>query len=156
MQIPEQTETNDEIIARIVTRLQEPKPEPEPERKARFRTRIHAQRSKPSGQFFAMPHEDRRAFNIHCKQIIEDYSPQSPRERWLATALAEDMWRLDRARAIENNIFCLGISGDIGEFSIADSPEVHAAACNARVWLRDTRQFHALAVYEQRLRRNMD
>ena len=156
MQLPEPTETNDEIIARILARLREQEENQQAEPEPRQRARIHAQRSVKSGQFFAMPHEDRVAFNLHCKQIVDDYNPQSPRERWLATAIAEDMWRLDRARAIENNILCVAISSEIGEASVADTPEVHAAACNARLWLQDASQLQALAMYEQRISRNMD
>ena len=62
------------------------------------------------------------------KAILEDFNPQSARELWLANAIAEDMWRLDRARGQENNIYALSFSGPIGAATIADDPEVHAAA----------------------------
>src|SRR4051794_32373432 len=115
--------TNPEPIDRIKSRLAANSAEAA----LRHRARVNAVRPQSTGQFYAMPHEDREAFNLHCQGIIDDFNPQGYRERWYATAIAEDMWRLDRARAIENNIFSVGISGPIGDASIADSPEVHAA-----------------------------
>src|SRR4051812_3392348 len=88
--------------------------------------KIDAQRNEITGQFFAMSREDRKAFNKNSKAIIEDINPQSARELWLANAIAEDMWRLDRARAEENNIYALSYSGPIGAATNADSPDVHA------------------------------
>jgi hypothetical protein len=152
-----------EIIARMKARAaqqqtaaSESEPEPQPEPEARHRARIIAYREQTTGQFFAMPQEDRGAFKRHCQAIIDEVNPQTSRERWSATAIAEDMWRLDRARAIENNIYCHGISGPMGEASIANSPEVHAALCYARIWLQDMRGLQALAIYEQRVRRNLE
>ena len=117
------------------------------------RCRIHAFRHETTGQFYAMSHEDRRAFDQHSKGILEDCQPESASERWLATSIAEDQWRLNRARAVENNIFAMGMSGAIGDATNADSPEVHAAVCHARVWLADGKNLQGLTLYEQRIRR---
>src|SRR6266700_5888008 len=117
------------------------------------RCRIHAFRHAMTGQFYAMSHEDRRAFDQHSKDILADLNPETATERWLATSIAEDMWRLSRARAVENNIFALGMSGPVGNTTDADSPEVHAAACHARVWLADGKNLQGLTLYEQRIRR---
>src|SRR5437899_4432612 len=119
-------------------------------------TRVHAERNAITGQFYAMSHEDRAGFNQNCREILEDCNPQSARELWLANAIAEDMWRLDRARGEENNIYALSFSGPIGAATIADNPEVHAAACNARTWLQDGKLIQSLALFETRVRRNME
>jgi hypothetical protein len=66
------------------------------------------------------------------------------------------MWRLNRARALENNIFAIGMSGPIGDATDVDSAEGHAAACQARVWLADGRNIQLLSVYETRIRRNIE
>src|SRR5439155_8555563 len=99
---------------------------------------------------------DRAAFNKNCKEILEDYNPQSARERWLANAIAEDMWRLDRARGQKNNIYAVGLAGPMGAATTADSPDAHAAATQARIWLQDGKQIQALALFETRVRRNME
>jgi len=93
----------------------------------------------------------------HCEGIVADLNPQNNRERWLATSIAEDQWRLNRARALENNIFAIGMSdGPIANATSADSPEVFAAVCQARVWLADGKSIQALSLYEQRIRRTIE
>ena len=132
-----------------------PQPQPKPQIGGR-RCHINALRHEDSGQFYAMSREDRQAFNQHYLGITGDLNPQTNRERWLATSIAEDQWRLNRARAIENNIFAIGMSGPIADSTHGDSPEVTAAACQARIWLQDGRQLQLLALFEQRIRRSVE
>ena len=120
------------------------------------RCHLRAFRDDMNGQFYALSQEDRVAFETHRSGIIADFQPQTNRERWLATAIAEDLWRLNRARAIENNIFCMGMSGAIADATNADSPQVLAAVCQARVWLADGKHLQTLALYEQRIRRSIE
>jgi hypothetical protein len=120
------------------------------------RCRLHAFRHETTGQFYALSHEDRAAFQQHCTAILEDLNPQNHREQWLATSIAEDQWRLNRARALENNIFALGMSGDAADATDAGNAEVHAAICQARVWLADGKKLQMLALYEQRIRRSIE
>jgi hypothetical protein len=120
------------------------------------RCRINATRHGLTGQFHAFSHEDKRAFDQHCEGLMADYNPATYREKMLAMSIAEDMWRLNRARALENNIFAIGMSGAIGAATNVDSAEGHAAACQARVWLADGRNIQLLALYETRIRRNIE
>ena len=53
------------------------------------KTRIDARRHPITGQFYAMSHQDRAAFDKNCKAIIDDINPLSARELWLANAIAE-------------------------------------------------------------------
>src|SRR5260370_22041781 len=82
------------------------------------RARISAFRDETTGQFYAMSREDRKAFNEHCEGIIADLQPANHRERWLASSIAEDQWRLNRARALESNIFALGMSNPMNDVDI--------------------------------------
>ncbi|MDQ1469914.1 MAG: hypothetical protein QOJ99_1394 [Bryobacterales bacterium] len=120
------------------------------------RSRINATRHGLTGQFHAFSHEDKIAFDEHCTNLMADFKPETYREKLLAMSIAEDMWRLNRARALENNIFAIGMSGPIGDATDVDSAEGHAAACQARVWLADGRNIQLLAVYETRIRRNIE
>ena len=120
------------------------------------RCRIHAIRHQITGQFYALSVEDRIAFDKHCHGILEDLKPANHRERWLAASIAEDQWRLNRARALENNIFAIGMSGPISDATDGDSTEVQAAACQARVWLTDGKNLQGLSLYEQRIRRTIE
>jgi hypothetical protein len=117
------------------------------------RARISAFRHESNGQFYAMSHEDRIAYTSHCEGILADLQPVNHRERWLANSIAEDQWRLNRARALESNIFAIGMSRtDIN----IDSAEGHAAICQAKTWLADGRQLQQLALYESRIRRSIE
>jgi hypothetical protein len=119
------------------------------------RCRISAFRDETTGQFYAMSHEDRLACNNHCEGIVSDLQPANHRERWLATSIAEDQWRLNRARALESNIFALGMSNPMIDVD-AGSPEADAAICQARVWLADGKKLQMLALYESRIRRSIE
>src|SRR5947209_2467620 len=122
----------------------------------RKRARINATRHGLTGQFHAFSHEDKRAFDQHCEGLMADFNPATYREKILAMSIAEDMWRLNRARALENNIFAIGMSGPIADATNVDSAEGHAAACQARVWLADGKNIQLLALYETRIRRNLE
>jgi hypothetical protein len=119
------------------------------------RCRITAFRDETTGQFYAMSKEDRVAFNEHCEGIVGDFQPATHRERWLATSIAEDQWRLNRARALESNIFALGMSSPMIDVD-AGSPQADAAICQARVWLADGKKLQMLALYETRIRRSIE
>jgi hypothetical protein len=148
-----------QIAAEAATRTTNPeaKTSPKKEQTGGKQCNIHAIRDALTGQFYALSKEDRTAFNTHCAGITADLNPGNNRERWLATSIAEDQWRLNRARAIENNIFAIGMSdGPIANATNADNPEVLAAVCQARVWLADGKHIQALALYEHRIRRTLE
>ena len=96
-----------ELLAERATRTSQPQKEQIGGRQCH----LHASRDETTGQFFAVTDEDRVAMKKHIEGIVSDLDPQNNRERWLATAIAEDQWRLNRARALENNIFAIGMSG---------------------------------------------
>lgn len=70
-----------------------------------------------------------------------------PLERQFALSIAEDSWRLNRARAIENNMFALGHEGERHELRIA--------LADARTFQANANQFQLLTIYEQRINRNL-
>src|SRR5437764_5568032 len=117
---------------------------------------MNATRHGLTGQFHAFSHEDKRAFDTFCNGLMADIRPETFREKVLAMSVAEDMWRLDRPRAIENNLLAMAVQGPIGEATDIDTPEGHAAFCHARVWLADGRNIQLLALYETRIRRNIE
>ena len=68
-------------------------------------------------------------------------------ESQLAQSIAEDNWRLNRARALENNIFALGHGHERREAQIA--------LADAETFLRQANAFNLLTIYEQRISRNL-
>jgi len=77
---------------------------------------INAVRHGLTGQFHAFSEEDQIAYEVHCNGLLADFNPQSYLEMTLAISIAEDHWRLHRARAIENNIFAMSLSGSRPRF----------------------------------------
>ena len=73
------------------------------------RSRLNALRHNLTGQVTTMTDADRAAHNQFIESMIADLDPQGALELQLATHVASDCWRLNRASAIENNIFALEI-----------------------------------------------
>ena len=65
----------------------------------------------------------------------------------LANSIAEDSWRLNRARAIENNMFALGHHHERREAQIA--------LADAKTFQTQAAAFDRLTIYEQRINRNL-
>jgi len=100
-----------------------------------------------TGQINILPTEDREAHDHFCNEIVESFKPETPMEQQLAHSVAEDNWRLNRARAIENNMFALGHHGE--------HREIQVALADARTFQAHANQFQLLTIYEQRINRNL-
>jgi hypothetical protein len=100
-----------------------------------------------TGHISLLPTEDREAHDAYCNDLIESFNPETPIERQLAHSIAEDYWRLNRAVAIENNIFALGHQHERRELQLA--------LADARTFLAQANQFSLLTIYEQRINRNL-
>jgi hypothetical protein len=100
-----------------------------------------------TGQVTVMPNEDREVHDTFCNELIEGFQPETPIEQQLAQSIAEDSWRLNRARAIENNMFALGHAGQ--------HRETHIALADAKTFQDQAAQFNLLTIYEQRINRTL-
>ena len=100
-----------------------------------------------TGQISLLPTEDRAAHDAFCNELSDSLNPETPMERQFALSVAEDSWRLNRARAIENNMFALGHEGERRELQIA--------LADARTFQSQANQFQLLTIYEQRINRNL-
>jgi hypothetical protein len=100
-----------------------------------------------TGQINILPTEDREAHDAFCSELTNSLQPETPLEHQLAYSVAEDSWRLNRARAIENNMFALGQEGE--------RREIHIALADARTFQAQAIQFQLLTIYEQRINRNL-
>jgi len=115
---------------------------------------LNAFRHGLTGQIVIHTPEDRAAFQQHCDAIREALAPVGALETDLAQAIAEDRWRLNRARALENAIFTLGLQ----EHSDPNAahPEVDAAFAQGRTWIAQAKNLQLLTTYEQRIRRSVE
>jgi hypothetical protein len=121
-------------------------------------SRLNATRHGLTSQVACMSWEDREAFNEFCAALVQDYRPEGPAETQIAQAIAEDNWRLNRARAIEFNIFALGSSAPEGPAQPAvdsDNAQIDAALAQAMTFRDEGKSFALITLYEQRIQRNL-
>jgi hypothetical protein len=118
------------------------------------RSSLNAVRHGLTGQIIVQTPEDQQAFNKHCDGIRKDLDPEGALETNLAQAIAEDYWRLNRVRALENGIFALGQTEQPPQDS--DNPELDAALAPARTWIDHAHELQLLALYESRISRSVE
>jgi len=120
----------------------------------RNRSRMNALRHGLTGQVTTMTDEDRAAHDQFSKALIKDLAPQGAMETQLAQRIATDSWRLNRASAIEENIFALGQLQNGGQ-ACPDVPQIDAALTTAHVFTQESKQLQLLTLYEQRINRSL-
>jgi hypothetical protein len=119
------------------------------------RSSLNAFRHGLTGQIVIHTPEDKQAFEKHCDAIREDLKPVGALETTLARSIAEDYWRLNRARALENAIFTFGLQ--VNSHADGDpNPEAEAALALGRTWNHEGRSLQLLTTYEQRIRRSIE
>ena len=120
----------------------------------RKRSSLNAFRHGLTGQIVIHTPEDAQAFKKHCDGIREALAPIGALEADLAQAIAEDRWRLNRARALENSIFALGQGEHLLEYS--GHSEADAAFAQGLPWMAHAHELHLLTTYENRIRRSVE
>ena len=120
----------------------------------RNRSRMNALRHGLTGQVTTMTDDDRTAHNNLSKALIADLAPEGAMETQLAQRVATDSWRLNRASAIEENLFALGQLQNGGQ-ACPDVPQIDAAFTTAHVFTQESKQLQLLTLYEQRINRSL-
>jgi hypothetical protein len=122
---------------------------------AQQRTRLNAYRHSLTGQICIFSAEERAAFDQHCDGIREALAPVGALELDLAQSIAEDRWRLERARVLESAAFALDQVG-IPQTGDAGQQQIIEALTQARSWLTKGQNIQLLALYEQRIHRAIE
>jgi hypothetical protein len=78
-----------------------------------------------------------------------------PIESDLVQLIAEDRWRLKRARAIENNIFALGVNDHADKIESGDQ-QIDNALAEAQTWVEQAKFLALITLYEQRIHRAIE
>jgi hypothetical protein len=126
------------------------------------RTRLNAYKHGLTGQIHLFTPEEHEAFEKHCQSIVEALAPVGNLEQQLAQAIAENHWRLNRARALESGIFALGQMADESDPSLRndqreiDQPGISQALSQAKTWLADGKDIQLLSLYQQRIQRSIE
>jgi hypothetical protein len=125
-----------------------------------------------TGQIDVLTAEEREVYDQLCSAFAESLAPETVVERHFAYAVAAEMFRLNRARSIENNIFALAAAhmedsacfddSNLTDTGLVDSelpePEIDPLAAPlaaARTFIADPHRFQLLTLYEQRIHRTM-
>jgi len=115
--------------------------------------RLNGLRHGLTGQMTVMPSEDRAAHDKFCKDLTDVLAPAGKEEVLLANSVAEDRWRLNRIRAIEENIFALGCA--TVELDVSVHPNIRHALLMAQTFLESAKSFNLLTLYESRINRTL-
>jgi hypothetical protein len=107
------------------------------------RTRLNGLRHGLTGQTVLLPEEDRAVYDQHCADLLDELAPHGALETQAAQSIADYYWRINRIKAIEDNIFALGIEAHGGD----------SARGMAQTFLDEARQINLLSLYEGRLNR---
>ena len=118
------------------------------------RSSLNALRHGLTGQTVVLPEDDLAAYQKHCAQFHSELKPQGLLETKAVQTIADTYWRLDRIRAMENNLFSLGFHELSGELS-TDDPAIHCALVQAKSLDGRGDLLARLSLYEQRLNRTL-
>ena len=120
----------------------------------RARSSMNALRHGLTARVVVLASEDMDAYQAFSKEIVDSLDPQTPVERQFAQTIADNQWRINRIRSIEDGMLGMGHFEQAGDFD-ADNPEIHSAMTAARAFREGSKAFVNLSIYEQRLHRSM-
>jgi hypothetical protein len=121
-----------------------------PEGKAK--SRLNAIRDNLTGQIITLSDTDRPVFELLKAKLIAGLDPQTPMESKLAHDIAWDSWRLDHLRAIEMNVYALGLeeleeeSAAEGSAAASEPHELNAARADAGTFRAEARRFELMSL----------
>jgi hypothetical protein len=115
---------------------------------------MNALRHGLTARVVVLPTEDMDAYQAFSKEIVDSLDAQTPVERQFAHTVADNQWRINRIRSIEDGMLGMGHFESAGDFDCPSS-EIHSAMTAARAFRNDSKSFVNLSIYEQRLHRSM-
>jgi hypothetical protein len=115
------------------------------------RSSLNALRHGLTGHVVVLPQEDREAFEQFHANIAADLNPESDHERELARTYATTLWNLQRALAIQDNLFTLGLMEEVAENLNIEDPQAHNAITCAKTFRQESAAFSRISLYAQRL-----
>jgi hypothetical protein len=115
---------------------------------------MNALRHGLTARVVVLPSEDMDAYNAFSKEIVDCLDPHTPVERQFAQTVADNQWRINRIRSIEDGMLGMGHFEAAGNFD-CPTAEIHSAMTAARAFRDGSKAFVNLSIYEQRLHRSM-
>ena len=118
------------------------------------RSSLNALRHGLTGQTVILPTDDMAAYQNSCHQFHAELKPVGVLEQAAVQTIADTHWRLNRIRAMENNLFSLGFQ-DYSERVSTEDPTIHCALAQAKAVEAHSDVLVRLSLYEQRLNRTL-
>ena len=119
------------------------------------RSKLNALRHGLTGQTVVLPTEDHSAYERHSQSFLNQYHPKDATETQLVQSLIDTSWRMNRAAAVETNLFSLGII-EMEDRLHANHPEAEAALAMALAFREHMRAFASISTQSQRLARQFE
>ena len=119
------------------------------------RSRLNALRHGLTGQTVVLPTEDHAAYQRHAQSLLDECRPKGAIETQLVQSLIDTSWRMNRAAAVETNLFSLGIT-EMEDRIRANHPEADAALAMALAFREHTHAFSNISIYCQSLARQFE
>ena len=119
------------------------------------RSSLNALRHGLTGQTVVLPTEDLSAYQRHSQSFLDDLRPKGAIETQLVQSLIDTSWRINRAAAVETNLFSLGIT-EMEDRVPASHADAQAALAMALAFREHNRAFANISNYAQRLARQFE
>jgi hypothetical protein len=119
------------------------------------RSSLNALRHGLTGHTIVLPSEDQAAYQRHSRSFLDEYQPQGATETQLVQSITDVSWQLNRAAAVETNLFSLGITESEDRIR-ASHPDAETALAIALAYREHNRAFANLGIYRQRLAREFE
>src|SRR6202040_3793470 len=119
------------------------------------RSKLNALRHGLTGQTIVLPTEDQSAYQRHSQSFLDECKPKGAIETQLVQSLLDTSWQLNRAAAVETNLFSLGIT-EMEDRIRANHPEAEDALAMAMAYREHNRAFANIGIYRQRLTREFE
>jgi hypothetical protein len=119
------------------------------------RSSLNALRHGLSGQVVVLPSEDLAAFERFTQGFHDDLKPSGELETQLVQSIAGLSWRLNRAAALENNLFTLGIHEKSGSI-LTENDQARDALAMVLALREQTATLSALSLHQNRLARTLE
>src|SRR6202165_3059022 len=122
--------------------------------KGKVRSSLNALRHGLTARVVILPTEDMAAYQAFSKEIVDSLDARTPVERQFAQTVADNQWRINRIRSIEDGMLAEAHFEDSGDFD-AEHADIHSALTASRAFRDHSKEFVNLSLYEQRLQRSL-
>ena len=119
------------------------------------RSSLNGYRNGLNGQIVCSTPEELAAFTSFCSEIQNELAPIGAIERFYAKSVAENMYRLEKARSLEMGMFANGHREHVDEMQ-SGHPEADTALAASRTFLEQANAFKLLSGYESKIMRALE